>query len=250
MKGHCGRRWRLAGCGVALLVAGCAKPPDLDAEPGGAQVLALGEPHDDTLDCRHGDCVDWYRIEVPGRGRLVVEVSALASEAPPPGFSAMLADDRGTALDHAESAGQVSVRLEAQAPDRAAYLVEVERREPRPPLGYRIEARYEPPPPPRAPAPPPKPEFEKVRSAVLQVERQDGRVTAVLLESGSGQGMRPGLRGSLVQGGRVIAQIEVIDVFPEGSRARVDGALAAPITASTMAEIDVPLGASRTRSEH
>jgi hypothetical protein len=237
----------VAGGSLLLLGAGCAKPPDLDAEPGGAQVLALGTAHEDALDCRRGDCADWYRVEVPGKGHLVVEVTALGSQAPVPGFGVILADGRGAPVDRAENAGQPSVRLEAQAPDRVAYLVEVERREPRPPLGYRIEARYEPPPPPRAPAPPPKPEFETVRSAVLQVERQDGRVSAVLLESGSGQGMRPGLRGSLLQGGRVIASIEVIDVFPEGSRARVEGALAAPITPSTTAEIEVPVARSRPR---
>jgi len=247
------RRQRLsllrAGASLALLAWGCAKPPDRDAEPGGAQPLVLGAAHDDALDCRHGDCVDWYRVEVPGPGRLAVEVAASGTQAPPPAFSVILADGRGVPVDRAESAGQPSVRLEAQAPDRAAYLVEVERREPRPPLGYRIVASYEPPPPPRRPAPPPKPEIEKVRSAVLQVERQGGRVSAVLLESGSGQGMRPGLRGSLLQGDRVIAQIEVIDVFQEGCRARVDGALAAPITPSTVAEIEIPLGASRTRPE-
>jgi len=65
---------------------------------------------------------------------------------------------------------------------------------------------------------------------------------AVLLDAGSTQGLRVGLRGRLLDGGRAIATLEIVEVYPEGCLARVEGT-SGPIGATSSAEIEIPIAA-------
>ena len=48
------------------------------------------------------------------------------------------------------------------------------------------------------------------------------------------------MRGRLVDHGRPIATIEIVEVYRGGSRARIDGDLSSSIGPSTAVEIDLP----------
>jgi hypothetical protein len=100
-----------------------------------------------------------------------------------------------------------------------------------------VSAPEEPDPKPAAPAPvePPVPVY--IRSDLLEVERSSGQPVAVLLEAGAGEGLRRGMVGELVDGGRVIGELEIIAVYDDGSRARIVGDLVAPITIDTSARL-------------
>jgi hypothetical protein len=79
---------------------------------------------------------------------------------------------------------------------------------------------------------------------VLEVEGWGEHTQAVLIEFGSNHGIRRGLRGRLIQDGSTIGEVVVEQVYPDGSRARVDGPLLAPVTSKTIVEIDVPVEAA------
>jgi hypothetical protein len=70
--------------------------------------------------------------------------------------------------------------------------------------------------------------------------RADGG-EAVLIDQGSRAGVERGQRGRLLVGGRKVAEIEILDVYPDGSRALVRGSLGSALTPDTVAEVDVPL---------
>jgi hypothetical protein len=131
-------------------------------------------------------------------------------------------------------------------------------------------ARPKPGPPPRAPEPPSPPEplpprevaspeapsatlaaeptakpsepakapkAEWVIAEVLDVEEVAGRPAAVMLEAGGSEGIEPGMRGELFEGDAVIGRIEVVEVYPTGSRARILGALSGPVNFDTLSRI-------------
>ena len=100
--------------GLAL-VTGCMKKPDLNARPEGATPLELGVWHEDSLDCADsGDCRDWFRVVVPGEGRVVVEaVRVEEAEAGPP-FRVEIANPSGAELARLESKDRDRVRLAAR----------------------------------------------------------------------------------------------------------------------------------------
>ncbi len=62
-----------------------------------------------------------------------------------------------------------------------------------------------------------------------------------MIDRGRADGLGPGMRGRLIDDGRPIATVEIVDSYEEGSRARIEGALLAPIRPDTRAEIDVPV---------
>jgi hypothetical protein len=230
-------RGHALGLLVVALVAGCAKPPpDLDGEPGGAIGLPLGQVHADTLACKKGDCADWYKIAIPGAGKLSVEVdSAAVGKNAAGGLAAKLVDPNGAALGQADGAAP---RLHSDVSE-GVLLVQVTPASPDAELSYEITARFKP-----APAPPPKPvepRFETRSAAVLEVEGERTEHIAVLLDAGEGAKLVPGLRGRLVDQGKTIGSIVIQDVYPDGSRARVEGRLAGQITPHTSAEIEIPI---------
>jgi hypothetical protein len=102
----------------------------------------------------------------------------------------------------------------------------------------------EPPVPPAPvpaplPEPPPAPEPTWVVAEVLDVEEASGKPAAVMIEAGEPDGIRAGMRGELVEEDVVIGRIEVVDVYPSGSRARIVGPLLAPVSFDTVSRIAV-----------
>lgn len=225
---------------AALAAAGlwaCAKKVDPDPLP---VSLSLGRWHAEQLDCRRGDCRDAYRITLPESGELrAVVLNPQQDQAARP-FTLSLEDGSGGTLARAANMGAGNASLHRDL-DSGEYLLELSTAdEERDPLRYEIQASFTPPPPP--PPPPPEPQFETVTAQVLEVEGRPGAPDSVLIDRGQDGGLRPGLRGRLVDAGRTIATVRIQDAYPEGSRARIEGTLAAPITPATMAEIDIPIG--------
>ena len=75
---------------------------------------------------------------------------------------------------------------------------------------------------------------------VLDVEETDGEVSAVMVEAGAPDGMRPGMQGELFEGDTAIGEIEIVDVYDTGSRARIVGPLSAPVSFDTLSRIAIP----------
>src|SRR4029453_18978116 len=118
-------RCALAALALAVGLAGCAKPPpDLDAEPAGAVPLPLGERHPDTLQCGEGYCTDWYRLEIPAKGALSIEIGPGAPEVPLAGLSARLVDAEGATLASESLAKGVHLQLRSVVA-AGTYLVEI-----------------------------------------------------------------------------------------------------------------------------
>lgn len=236
---------------LALLVfgiAGCAKPPpDLDGQPGGAQTLVLGYPHSDQLHCEDGDCSDWYRLRIDERGGLTIRVAALQESVLPTEYGVQLKSGRNQLLAYADAVGMGRKQLRWKA-EPGYYLIGISAAEKSPPLRYEVRASFQPEPPPAPlllppplPPPPPEPRFEPLSAEVLEVEGRPGNPHAVLIDRGLADGLRSGLRGRLLENGEVIAIVEIVDAYPDGSRARIEGSLQAPITPRTRVEIDVPV---------
>lgn len=67
---------------TSLLVSGCAwhgwapkeKVQTPENAPRPLQMLTLGVPHNDFLDCPKNDCNHWYRVDVDGLGVLRVDL--------------------------------------------------------------------------------------------------------------------------------------------------------------------------------
>ena len=137
--------------------------------------------------------------------------------------------------------------------DPGTYLVGIGAPEKSRPFRYEVLASFEPEPPRLVAPPPPRPRFESISAEVIEIEGRPGDPHAVLIDRGRSDGMRPGLRGRLLENGEEIATVEIVDAYADGSRARIEGSLQAPITAHTRVEIDVPVsgdpGASPTESD-
>ncbi len=110
------------------------------------------------------------------------------------------------------------------------------------PLSYEIVAEIKKPRVKSVrPRPPPRPpEMRRVLGEVLEVEKCEGKPCSVLIDKGRPEGIREGQSGKLVEKGKAIAKIEIVDVYDAGSRAQILGSLEATITIDTQAEIEVP----------
>jgi hypothetical protein len=236
-----GRAFSIAALLFAALASShcstCEK--DTDGVPEGATLLPLDRTWPNSLDCGR-DCVDWYRTPLDGSGTLEVRVEPRAAAGPPPRFHVELyrgdLSALGSAIGDPGGAARVQARVAAGS---ALTRVRVEGGA----MGYEIHARLlrpasapRPPPPPA----PPQPRFQTVSARIIELEGHAGSEQRVLVDKGSDSGVRAGARGRLVDGGRTLAEIEVIQVFPEGSRARVLGGMQGAVSAETRAEIQVP----------
>ena len=76
-------------------------------------------------------------------------------------------------------------------------------------------------------------------STVVEVERGQNDAQFATIAAGERAGVRAGAHGRLVEGGRTIGTFEVVEVYPAGSRIRIQGRLAAPVTARTAVEVEV-----------
>lgn len=224
------------GSGAAM----CRPPPDPDGEPSMARPLTLDEWQTDDVNCRKGDCADWYLVRLRDRGTLHVELAPGPAE----GREALVlgvADHRAHGLaEEPSTAGRPASLAREVTP--GPYFVTVRAPAKSGARPYRLRAWLEvPQAAPAPPPPPPEPRFHTLDTELLEVEKGAGGEQFVLFGLGRRDGMRPGQRGRLVQDGQSLGELEVRDVFPEGSRARLLGSPARPITPHARVEIDVPL---------
>lgn len=236
-------------CAVFLLActaATCQPPPDLDAEPGGARLMNFDTRHPDFLHCSAGDCADWYRVQVPERGDLFVEVESPVGTLEGRSVLVVLANGRALELKRANVSPTEGDAVIAWQTTPGHYMIRVESQdESQTPLPYEIALRLElprpaafvPPPPPPEPAPP---KFDIVVGEVLEVEGDFSNPDAVLVDRGARNGVRKGQTGRLINGSDPIGSIRIDKTYPEGSRARVED-LSGPILPETRVEIDIPI---------
>lgn len=142
----------------------------------------------------------------------------------------------------------------AESPTPRSVKAPVETNNAPPPRPTKVK----PPPPPRrrpplrttaipTPAPPLEPQRRReeeapprtvlLRSEVIEVERASGAPVAVLIEAGAATGVSRGSSGQLVDGRTAIGLVEIVDVYPGGSRARIVGELRGDITDATVVEV-------------
>ena len=230
---------------LALHCSTCRPPPDPDAVATGAQPLELGRWQRDALDCGEGDCTDWYRFETPEPGTLRIAAVRVEDERKLPEFSLALADAEGNVLAQATSGGSARVRIahpkKGQYAPAGRYMLAVQTpAEGEGALGYEVRVTFTAKPKPPVVAPIQAPRFRTVKAALLEVEKRADGGVAVLIDQGSQSGLAPGQRGRLLLGGQKLAEIEILDVYPDGSRALIRGSLGAALTPDTVAEVDVP----------
>lgn len=83
--------------------------------------------------------------------------------------------------------------------------------------------------------------FEILHAEVLEVNEAGPEGRVIRLDAGAAKGLRAGLRGRLIDGGREIGTIEIVEVYPAASLARVDDAASSTIGARSAVEIDIPI---------
>lgn len=224
---------------AAALMAGCATLfSDSDGSPGDARALRLNAEHGDGLACqsqRRPDCIDWFALELPEAGEIRLEVTASGPEDPDLDYTVIFADGRGEPLRRVSNQGRREVRM-TWSGGPGAYLAAVSSDPMQTELQYDIVAWFQPA------GEASRPRFETSSWMVLEVESEMGRPRFVVIDGGRKNGLHKGFRGRLIESGRPIAEIEIVDVFEEGSRARIATELADRITPQTAAEIDVPAG--------
>jgi hypothetical protein len=237
---------RIAGLASVALVA-CAGTPTADPD-GAAETAQTIEvaPRADALECgadAKPDCADWFRFRVAAVGALRVSATPVAPSAPAPGASApapaplelAIAEASGREIGRAKAgpgAPAAEIPLAATAPTEYVAVVTL------PPGAGAVAYRLEFDAPVKGAAPAGAPAARVSRWEILEVDA-DG---ALLIDGGRQDGLRAGQRGRLVDGKRTLGALVVVDVFDEGSRARIEGALSGEITADTVAEIEGPAG--------
>ncbi len=247
------------GVCLALVAFGCATklpPPPAYAVASGALVLT-SEPQIDEIDCTAQNCIHWYRLDIPRKGSLRVSVEAFElpekeesgfslfsggkKDATPVPFELAVADGLGAPLGSIEGMGYETRAFDVGV-GRGSYLVSVRTSEEDGMFGYRLKHSFKAAPKPRRkPKPPPKPRFESKSAVILEFEGWGSDVEAVLIDLGSDHGMAKGMTGYFVVEGEHVGRIVVEQVYPEGSRAVVEGALDRPLGSDTSVEILVPL---------
>ena len=245
-------RWQaltVPGMLFVLCAATCGPPPppDLDSAQGRAVDRALNETTVDALDCRAGDCLDWHRIRLvaPGTLRLEARVARSDERASDPSLSLILADGFGERIDGLDDVRSVEQELIREL-NPGFYLIGVESPDRAKAMAYELTPRFaetvieeSAPEPtirkkktvtPRKPIEPIEPRVRRVDAEVLEVEGQLSAPTAVLLDIGRARGVFQGMSGELMEGDDLVGRIEVLDVYDEGSRARLSSPLLRPIT--------------------
>jgi hypothetical protein len=243
------RRCTLLACAALSLFCGSChrRPPkpDLDSLPSGARNLELEQRQVNQLHCKKHDCADWYRLSIPERGDLQLEVRAPELGYGGQDLSLTLTDDQGqNPIANKQSSNDPDLVVAAHL-RRGRYLVKVDHTgAPRcaKPLSYDILSHYKRWIPP--PKPPPEPQFETLTSEVLEVEAHPNQPDTVLLSKGSRDAVRVDLYGRLIKDGAEIVKIQIIEVYPDGSRAQLLDFPVEPIDHTTVAEIDIPVSGS------
>ncbi|MBW2271396.1 MAG: hypothetical protein JRH16_22820 [Deltaproteobacteria bacterium] len=259
----------------ALVGLGCKSPgvSAAEAEAAGAVAVSIGEWQKDHLHCASERCDNFYWIDVTRSGDLRVEVYAPWG-AGLPDFGVVLLDQMGKPIAAPKEPNERPARLSSRvSPGR--YTIRVHAmgsNDSR--IGYELIANFEAAKPAgrsaakssaetkKAPSKPaersqttrkakasaPTPVATPVVSGsarrklvataeVLDVEQEGGEPVYVLLDAGEPQKVRVGMHGRLHEGEATIGEIEIIEVYRDGSRAKLLGALGGEITIDTAAEI-------------
>lgn len=219
--------------------AACALTPPPHGYPTGALYVDPTESYRDQVNCPRKDCERWFRTRLAKRGNLSVAVDA-STRALALRYSVRLMDSRATQM-LAQKANASEARVQVGR-DLAAgtYLIGVISDPDGQAFDFRLQLAFRPAP--EAPKAPPPPAFEIHSSAVLESVGYGQDAVAVLIESGEKAGMRVGFKGKLIDDGKEIGSVVIERVYPDGSRARIDGRLSGPVTHATLALIQVPAG--------
>jgi hypothetical protein len=245
--------------------------PRGDEEPPKPATVALDSWLKDTLHCAARRCSNLYELPIAEPGEVKVEVYAPLGRLPD--FGVVLLDADAGVLARSQEPGVRPRRLQAQVVP-GSYVIHVYALGIKDPsLTYEVIARLsaatapaktrqtkkapEPSKPPQPtvaePVPPPLPKQTPtsaspspmrggVQAEVLDVEERAG-TSFVLLDAGAPHAVAIGMRGQLVEGDAILAEIEIVEVFADGSRARILGELKGSISIDTKARIDT--GAKR-----
>jgi len=220
--------------------------------------VVFGQWHPGRIDCAQRSCVNRFDVEVPSRGTLRVDIYAHRGDGVPD-FGIELLDENGDVAAQPRNPKGSPRRIERQLPP-GSYVVRVfavndaDGR-----LDYELTSRFSPgdarasstppPPPPRDPDPKepeksvktptstPISSRDLTRTEILDIETQGDTPTHVLIDAGRPSGVTVGTRGQLREGDEIVAEIEIIEVYDEGSRARIIGAPRGEVTIFTTAEI-------------
>lgn len=221
-------------------------PPDGDATPDQATTLALGVRHSDSLDRAARDLDDWYRIELPKAGTLRVSLSGSSGAALPYVFVS-ITDGRGLAsAQPLRAGGRPRVDLPAQQVSAGTRLVWVGTEpESNAPVAYELRADFTPRAEPRRatqPPPPPPPQYRVFPTRLVELGGgAGGAAQEATIAGGVDAGLAVGMRGRLVNAGRVLGTFEIVEVYAKGSRVRIDGKLEGSASGASSAEVDVPV---------
>jgi hypothetical protein len=241
----------MAGCALLallLLVPSCASRDARLRED--ASDLMPGQWREDSLHCDRDRCVILYRLVVEKPATIVVEADAPADPLLPDFFLALedpegrvIGDDRAAQKRPRRIVGRldpglyfVRVAAATDKDDQLSFKLRFRPEVAKVAQPKRAAPKTSAPKPTPAPRPPP-PRPVHLESEILEVERDGGEPTAILLEAGTSQGVQPGQSGELIEAGQVIGRIEIVDVYSAGSRARIVGGLRSPITLETRARL-------------
>lgn len=196
------------------------------------------------MKCGEGDCADWYTFEIDKRMPVLFQLGPDAGGVWPVEVEFVLYDKDGALLVKEASQGPALTVRSDLAPGQ--YFVAVGSATGGDVVPYSLLANREAP---KKATGTTGASGGKKGASGAKVETKRGRVLevteegrAVLLDLGKSQGVRVGLKGRLLRQGAAPTALEVVEVFPEGSLARVSGGGKAE-AGSTTAEIDVPVAA-------
>jgi hypothetical protein len=259
---------RVAVLATLLIISACATPqlePLPYAVRSGARMLG-SEPMRDEFNCPAGSCVHWFQVSPTRKGELfllveIVDLPKVVGEEEPGFFSRVLAslpligtkekttspefeitvkDARGKTVSGASNEGRPERPLQLLV-SQGQYLISVRSAdEDNDPFAYRISGRIKYSAVRRAPPKPVEPKFDARSAMILETEGWGVDVEAVLIDLGSNDGVVRGLKGTLIDGGKVVGRLLVGEVFEDGSRAKVEGGLERPLSPDASAEIMVP----------
>jgi hypothetical protein len=227
---------------VMLLGSGCGWWANRKQEKArsAAPLLSLDRWEQGVLHCGRGKCSVWYKLNLSQATRIVFEAEAPA-DANLPDFGLSLHDLAADELAVDRLAHRRPRRIDKKLAAGLYYLHVFALDEIDIQLAYKLRAKkYRAPRRAKKKAAPKPPPLVPVSAEVLEVERTGGEPAAVLLGAGTRQGVAVGQRGELVDGEQVIGQLEIVDVYEDGCRARIVGGLTAPISLDTSAKIMKP----------
>jgi hypothetical protein len=232
---------------LALLSGGAAcRTRDFDGSLALAQDLPYERSVLDSVWCERSfwrfwskeDCVDWYRLRTTTPDQVDVTVSSRPESASGAPLLVTLVDRRGNTLDEARRASS-HVRRLSWLPEVDGYYVAVRpSREVRDQCAYEIRAHQQEPIVEEV-APLPEIVCHKERRALLEVETAPGGARTVIVEQPlDGTRLSVGTRGRLVEDDTVVAEIEIVEAYDDGSRARIEESGGRTVSPRTEAEFE------------